>query len=49
LLKTVGVAVVSGPAFGSQGEGYVRVTYATSNEDIDEGVKRIKEANLVSL
>jgi aspartate/methionine/tyrosine aminotransferase len=49
LLKTAGVAVVSGSAFGSQGEGYARVTYATSDEDIDEGVKRIKEANLVLL
>lgn len=47
LLKRAGVAVVSGPAFGSQGEGYVRLTYATTDEDIDEGIKRIKEANLM--
>lgn len=46
LMKTAGVAVVPGSAFGSQGEGYVRITYATSDEDIEEGIKRIKEANL---
>ena len=46
LLKAVGVAVVAGTAFGSQGEGYVRVTYATSDEDINEGIKRIRKANL---
>jgi aspartate/methionine/tyrosine aminotransferase len=46
LVETVGVAVVSGTAFGSQGEGYVRVTYACSDEDIDEGIRRIKKADL---
>ncbi len=38
LVETAGVAVVAGTAFGSQGEGYVRITYACSNEDIDEGI-----------
>ena len=46
LVKRAGVAVVSGTAFGSQGEGYVRLTYAAADEDIDEGIKRMKEADL---
>jgi aspartate/methionine/tyrosine aminotransferase len=46
LMETAGVAVVAGTAFGSRGEGYVRVTYAVSDKDIDEGIKRIKEADL---
>jgi aminotransferase len=47
LVEKAGVAVVAGTAFGSQGEGYIRVTYACSDEDIDEGIRRMKEANLV--
>ncbi|NIT13798.1 MAG: aminotransferase class I/II-fold pyridoxal phosphate-dependent enzyme, partial [Candidatus Dadabacteria bacterium] len=27
LIENVGVAVVAGTAFGTQGEGYIRVTY----------------------
>lgn len=46
LMQTTGVAVVAGTAFGSQGEGYVRVTYAVSDDDIDEGIARIKKTNL---
>jgi aspartate/methionine/tyrosine aminotransferase len=46
LMQTAGVAVVAGTAFGSQGEGYVRVTYAVSDDDIDEGIERMKETNL---
>ena len=46
LIQNVGVAVVAGTAFGSQGEGHVRVTYATTDEDIDEGIRRMKEASL---
>lgn len=46
LVERAGVAVVAGTAFGSQGEGYVRITYACSDADIDEGIKRMKEADL---
>ncbi len=46
LVEKVGVAVVAGTAFGSQGEGFVRVTYACANEDIDEGIRRMKDADL---
>ena len=46
LVERAAVAVVAGTAFGSQGEGYVRVTYACADEDIDEGMKRMREADL---
>lgn len=46
LVETAGVAVVAGTAFGSQGEGYIRVTYACADENIDEGIRRMKEANI---
>ena len=41
-IEQVYVAVVAGSAFGL--EGFFRVSYATSEENILEGVKRIKEA-----
>ena len=46
LVEKGGVAVVAGTAFGSQGEGFIRVTYACADEDIDEGIRRMKETNL---
>jgi aspartate aminotransferase len=39
-----GVAVIPGAAFGARGEGFLRLSYATSMENIKEGVKRIEEA-----
>jgi aminotransferase len=36
------VAVVPGSAFGPSGEGHVRATLATSYEDLEEALKRIK-------
>ncbi|NDH81600.1 MAG: aspartate aminotransferase, partial [Actinobacteria bacterium] len=44
ILEEAEVAVVPGEAFGPS--GYVRLSYATSDEDIIEGVTRIK--NLLS-
>ena len=41
LLNEVKVATVPGSAFGS--EGYLRMSYSTSMENLVEGVKRIKE------
>jgi aspartate/methionine/tyrosine aminotransferase len=35
------VAVVSGTAFGSQGEGFVRLTFAVPDEDIEAGLEGI--------
>ena len=46
LVERAGVAVVAGTAFGSQGEGYVRVTYACADEDIEEGMDRMRKADL---
>ncbi|MFZ8872326.1 MAG: aminotransferase class I/II-fold pyridoxal phosphate-dependent enzyme, partial [Candidatus Nanopelagicaceae bacterium] len=44
ILEEAEVAVVPGEAFGPS--GYIRLSYATSDEDIVEGVTRIK--NLLS-
>lgn len=41
LLKEEKVACVPGDAFGPSGEGYVRCSYATGLEDIQEAVERI--------
>lgn len=43
LLKEKQVAVVPGNAFGSGGEGYIRLSFATSMENIKEGFNRIEE------
>jgi aminotransferase len=41
LLLKEKVAVVPGTAFGESGEGYVRCSYATSMEQLQEAIKRI--------
>ena len=41
LLDEANVALVPGPAFGT--DPHVRISYATSVEQIDEGLKRLKE------
>jgi aminotransferase len=43
LLKEGRVATVPGAAFGSRGEGYIRVSYANSIENIREALRRIEE------
>ena len=43
LVEEAGVAVVAGTAFGTQGEGFVRVTYAVHDDDIHEGIERMKQ------
>ncbi|MDH5401109.1 MAG: aminotransferase class I/II-fold pyridoxal phosphate-dependent enzyme [Candidatus Heimdallarchaeota archaeon] len=43
LLLQKGVAVTPGSAFGPAGEGYIRLSFATSNEIIEEGIALIKE------
>ncbi|MDP3388268.1 MAG: pyridoxal phosphate-dependent aminotransferase [Eubacteriales bacterium] len=42
LLEKANVAVVPGSAFGSNGEGFIRLSYATSESNIEEGLCRIK-------
>jgi aspartate aminotransferase len=41
LLDEAGVAVLAGTDFGSNGEGYLRLCYATSRENIDLALERI--------
>ncbi len=42
LLQEEKVAVVPGTAFGPGGEGYVRCSYATAYEKIEEALQRIE-------
>jgi aminotransferase len=42
LLLAEKVAVVPGSAFGESGEGYIRCSYATSMEQLQEAMQRIK-------
>ena len=42
LLDEAGVACLSGTAFGEFGEGHLRFSYATSMENIEEALRRIK-------
>ncbi len=44
LLESANVAVVPGIAFGS--DAHIRLSYATSMRNIEEGLRRIKEAVL---
>ncbi|MBZ8132868.1 pyridoxal phosphate-dependent aminotransferase [Afifella sp. IM 167] len=41
LLEEAGVALIGGPDFGVNGEGYVRVSYANSEENIRTALERI--------
>lgn len=42
LLNEGGVATLSGTAFGANGEGYLRLSYATSQENIKKALQRIQ-------
>ncbi len=44
LLDQAGVAVLPGTAFGPQGEGYIRLCFASSMDNIREAVDRIADA-----
>ena len=44
LLKEAKVAVVPGDEFGPSGEYYVRISYATSREELKEALVRMEEA-----
>ena len=41
LLDEAGVSLLSGTAFGAYGEGYVRISFANSQENIREALRRI--------
>lgn len=42
LLREAKVGVIPGSGFGDEGEGYVRISYVVSEDDIREGLKRIE-------
>jgi len=44
LLNNAGVAVLSGTSFGQYGEGYLRLSFANSIENIKKALDRISEA-----
>lgn len=44
LLEKAGVAVIPGAAFGKAGEGFLRLSYATSMENINKSMERIEGA-----
>lgn len=44
LLYEANVAVLDGKSFGEYGEGHLRLSYATSTENIIEAISRIKKA-----
>lgn len=44
LLNQAGVAVVPGSAFGRFGEGCLRISYASSFENLETAVERIGKA-----
>lgn len=43
ILDEAGVGLVPGSAFGDQGEGFVRMTIAASDEDVEAGFRKIVE------
>jgi len=43
ILGEAGVGLVPGSAFGAQGEGFVRMTIAASDEDVEAGFRKIVE------
>jgi len=43
LLEKANVVTIPGSAFGPHGEGYLRISYANSEEKLKEAVKRIKK------
>lgn len=43
ILDEAGVGLVPGSAFGAQGEGFVRMTIAASDEDVEAGFRKVVE------
>ncbi|KUK18035.1 aminotransferase class I/II-fold pyridoxal phosphate-dependent enzyme [Thermococcus sibiricus] len=44
LLEKARVVVIPGTAFGSNGEGYIRISYATSKEKLAEAMERMQKS-----
>ncbi len=43
ILDTKGVGLVPGSAFGDQGEGFIRMSFAASDEEVEMGFRKIVE------
>ncbi len=43
ILEEAGVGLVPGSAFGAQGEGFIRMTIAASDDDVEAGFRKIVE------
>ena len=43
ILEEAGVGLVPGSGFGAQGEGFIRMTIAASDEDVEAGFRKIVE------
>ncbi|MFV1949230.1 MAG: aminotransferase class I/II-fold pyridoxal phosphate-dependent enzyme, partial [Anaerolineales bacterium] len=41
ILEQAGVGLIPGSAFGKQGEGFVRMTIAASDTDVEKGIREI--------
>lgn len=44
LIDNYGVSLLHGSALGSYGEGFIRISFANSEENLREGVRRLKKA-----
>ena len=44
MLENAGIAILPGSCFGQQGEGFVRIVYASSREKIKEALCRLENA-----
>lgn len=44
MLEHAGIAILPGSCFGNQGEGFVRIVYASSREKIEEALQRLQVA-----
>ena len=49
LLEEYGVAALSGASFGEHGEGYLRLSYANSEENLRMALDRIEAAALATV
>jgi aspartate/methionine/tyrosine aminotransferase len=49
LLEEFGVAALSGASFGEHGEGYLRLSYANSEENLRKALDRIEAAALATV
>ena len=42
-LNEYGVALLSGTAFGKYGDGYIRISFANSVANLEEGISRLRK------